>query len=93
MCSVVVGCLVVILMIRVLVTGPCSESVCLPIVQVDIHKYSRFLFLVLLVCVLSCARAWVCSSVQFVCDFCLVNRVLVHVRMSPCDRVVLLCCG
>ena len=35
----------------------------------------------------------VCSPVQFVCAFCLVNRVLVRVRVSPCYRVILLCCG
>ena len=40
MCSVVVVCLVVILVIRVLVTCPFSESVCLSIVQVATHEYS-----------------------------------------------------
>ena len=40
MCSVVVVCLVVILVVRVLVTCPCSESVCLSIVQVATHEYS-----------------------------------------------------
>ena len=40
MCSAVVVCLVVFLVIRVLVTCPCSESVCLSTVQVAIPEYS-----------------------------------------------------